>query len=240
MKAQERHQLKQNEFAEAAARLAEAARRNSRRLVVGLIAGAVLVAAVGGVFYWRSRTNNQAGARLAVALATAEAQIAPAPSVPGAAQAAGTYPTIEARSRAALQAFEEVARDYPSTPAGIAARYHAAGHMLALGQAVEAEARFRELAGDSDAGLYATMSRMGIAEALLAQNKYDEAIGILTELAAEREAAVPVDGVLMQLGRAQSRAGRPAEARAAFQRVLDEFPDSVYRADAQQELASLG
>ena len=50
---------------------------------------------------------------------------------------------------------------------------------------------------------------------------------------------LPGDGLLMQLGRASERAGRTDEARAAFQRVIDEFPESSYVMTAQQEIAAL-
>ncbi len=43
----------------------------------------------------------------------------------------------------------------------------------------------------------------------------------------------------MQLGRASQRAGRTAEARAAFQRVVDEFPESGFLQAAQQQIAAL-
>ncbi len=47
---------------------------------------------------------------------------------------------------------------------------------------------------------------------------------------------LPVDGVLMQLGRACALAGRKEEAARAFTRVTEEFPQSIYFADAKREL----
>ena len=35
------------------------------------------------------------------------------------------------------------------------------------------------------------------------------------------------------------KAGKPQDARAAFKRVVDEFPQSSYSADARQQLALL-
>ena len=40
----------------------------------------------------------------------------------------------------------------------------------------------------------------------------------------------------MQLGRACARAGRKEEAVRAFTRVAEEFPPSLYMADAKREL----
>jgi outer membrane protein assembly factor BamD (BamD/ComL family) len=43
----------------------------------------------------------------------------------------------------------------------------------------------------------------------------------------------------MELARTCVKAGKKEEARAAFKRVVDEFPESVYLADARQQLATL-
>ena len=121
MKAEERHHLKQNEFAVTAAKVAGTMAANRDRFVMGGIALVVVVALVGGYFYWNKRTNDQASGMLGRAMATAQAQVVPAPTLPGATQPAGTYPTEQARDEAAIKAFQEVATAYPSTPAGIAA-----------------------------------------------------------------------------------------------------------------------
>ena len=49
---------------------------------------------------------------------------------------------------------------------------------------------------------------------------------------------LPVDGVLMELARACLKAGKTQDARAAFKRVVDEFPESSYVAEARQQLAT--
>ena len=57
--------------------------------------------------------------------------------------------------------------------------------------------------------------------------------------ATEPVAELPVAGVLLELGRAYHLAGRPGGAQAAFQRVMDEFPTSLYFTDAQRKLQAL-
>ncbi len=84
------------------------------------------------------------------------------------------------------------------------------------------------------------MARLGRAESLRYQGKYDDAIKALTDLAAERDGMLPVDGVLMQLAQTCLKAGKTQEARAAFKRVVDEFPDSNYVAEARQQLTNIG
>jgi outer membrane protein assembly factor BamD (BamD/ComL family) len=43
----------------------------------------------------------------------------------------------------------------------------------------------------------------------------------------------------MQLGRAYALAGRKAEALQTFSRIVDEFPQSLYAADARREADAL-
>jgi TolA-binding protein len=239
MKARERHHLKQNEFAATTVRLASAVMDNRSRLVAGLVVVAVAGAAIGGYAYWRKQRNDAAGAMLGDAIAIEQAQIIPASTLPGATQAAGTYPNEQARSEAALTAFREVEAAHPGMEAATAARYHAAGVLMAMRRYDEAEAAYREVASASDASLYAAVGKLGLAESLARQQKYDDAIAALTELAGDRDGALPVDGVLMQLAEVYVKAGRRDEARATFQRVIDEFAASPYVAEARQRVTAM-
>lgn len=234
MKAQQRHQLKQNQFAVATGRATTYVVDNRDRVVIGLIAAAVLVAAVGGYFYWTRRSDDRANAAFGSAMAIAQAQIAPAPTVPGATQAAGTYPTEPARAEAAIAAFRKAIDDYPSTTAAHGARYHIGSLLLSMGRFPEAEAAFRDAIDKGGSTVYAAVAQMGLAESLIGQAKYDEGIRILNDLVGNRDGALPIDGVLMRLGRASQMAGRAEDARAAFRRVIDEFPESRYAAEARQ------
>lgn len=239
MKAQERHHLKQNEFAVTTARVAETLAANRNRVMVIALAVIAIVIVVGGYLFWQKRTNDQASGMLGTATAIAQAQVVPAPTLPGATQAPGTYSTEQLRDEAALQAFQQVAATYPSTPSGIAATYHVATSLMALGRLAEAEQAFRDVTSRGGSSIYAAMAKMGLVSALVGQNKYDDAIKTLTDLSADRDGALPIDGVLMEMARVYVKAGKPQEARASFKRVVDEFPQSSYAGDARQQLAQL-
>jgi hypothetical protein len=239
MKAQERHHLKQNEVARTTARVVESFAENRDRYLTIAVIVLLVVAVGGGYMYWRNRTNDKAGAMLGVAMAIGQSQIVPAPTVPGATQAPNTYPTERARQEAALKAFQEVAATYPSTDAGLAAQYHAGGVLLSLGRMPEAEKAFADVVARAGASVYGPVAKLGRAESLIGQTKYDDAIKTLTDLSGDRDGALPVDGVLMELARACIKAGKKEEARAAFKRVVDEFPQSPYGPDARQQLSML-
>lgn len=155
-------------------------------------------------------------------------------------QPLGTYPTIEAKLAAALPKLIEAADAYPGTQPGITARYRAAAALAALGRHEEAANQYRQVIDRDQGGIYGRMGTLGLADVQIARGAYDEAIVLLEQSSgAGAEADLPVDGVLMRLGHAYGLAGRSSEAQATFQRVMDEFPASLYVADAERELQAL-
>lgn len=240
MKTRERHHLKQNEFAATMGRLTTMAREQRDRMLVLAILVVAVIAIAGAYTYFTKHKRDQAGAAFAGAMAVYEAQIAPAPTVPGAKQPAGTFPTVKARQEAALQAFQQVAAAYGSTTEGLAASYQVAGIFVALDRLAEAEKAYQDVIGRAPGGsIYGAMARMGLAETLVAEGQYDRAIKEYTDLSGQRDSVIPVDGVLMQLARTYVKAGKPQDARAAFKRIVDEFPESNYGAEARQEMTAI-
>jgi TolA-binding protein len=240
MKTKERHHLKQNEFAATVGRLTTVARERRDRITLIVIVAVVVVAIAIGYTLFTKRKRDQAGAAFASAMAVFESQIAPAPTVPGAKQPAGTFPTAKAREEAALAAFQQVAAAYGSTTEGLAAAYQAAGILVSLDRLADAEKAYQDVIGRAPSGsLYGAMARMGLAETLVAERQFDRAIKEYTDLSGQRDSAIPVDGVLMQLARTYVKAGKPQDARAAFKRVVDEFPESNYVSEARQEMTAI-
>lgn len=240
MKAQERHHLKTNEFVTTVAGATAWYRERQSSVVGALVALVVVVAAAGGYAWWTSSTQERAGALLGVAMTIYQAPVIPPSNVPGATQQPGSYPSEQARYEAALKAFEDVATQYPSSEAGLAARYHAAETLVSLGRSADAQKAYEDVAGRAGTSIYGPMAELGLANALLAAGQGDAAIKRLEALAANRDGALPVDGVLMQLAGAYQKLGKKAEAKTTFKRVVDEFPDSPYVQTARQQMALLG
>jgi TolA-binding protein len=241
MKSSERHKLKENEFARSVARAREALETRGRDITTTVVLIVAALVLVGGYSWWRQSRDGNANAMLAESLAIYEAQVippaAPAPGSPVPVQQPGTFETELAKLEAALPKFVETANRYPNTKAGIAARYHAAGVLAVLGRFAEAEQRYQEVLDKASRGsIYGRTARLGQAEAQVAQGKFDNAITTYRELSTDSNAQLPVDGILMQLGRACAKAGKKDDAVRAFNRVVEEFPQSVYVADARREM----
>ncbi len=206
-------------------------------IVAGVI-GLVLVAAL-GYWAWTTRSENRAQALLGDAIVVMQAPVEEAK--PGAPPGATGYPTVQARAEAALAKFAEVYNAYPSTDAGVAARYYAASALAMLGRHEEAAARFQETveqAGENS--FYGRMARLGVIEANAQAKKYDEAITAAQALVNNTgDDTIPRDALLMELGRVQVAAGRKTEAKQTLDKVIADFPDSPYIEEAKRMIAEL-
>jgi TolA-binding protein len=244
MKAVERHRLKENEFAQSVARAREAMAQRRREVITIASIAIVVVLVAGGYFAWRTNRNAKATNLLASALAVAEAPVVvpppPAPGSPPPVQQPGTFRTERERLEAALPRLQRAADAYPNTDAGITARFRLAGSLAEVGRYAEAEQRYQEvIARAGTRSIYSRTARLGVGDAQMAQGKYDAAIATFKQLATDTQSQLPLDGVLMQLGRAAMQAGKKDEAARAFTRVVDEFPQSLYTPEAKEKIAEL-
>jgi TolA-binding protein len=244
VKAKDRHKLKENDFAQTVERARELVAGRQRE--VTLLATLVVVAlvAIGAYFAWQTNRSGKATTLLAQALVLAEAPVVtpppPAPGSPPPVQQPGTFRTEKERAEAALPKLMEAADAYPTSKAGITARYRAAGMLAELGRYGEAEQRYREVIDKAGrTSLYGRTARLGLGEVLAAEGKTDDAIAAFRELSTETDSQLPVDGVLMQLGRAAMQGGKTDDATRAFTRVVDEFPQSLYVSEAKEKLQQL-
>ncbi|RPI52044.1 MAG: hypothetical protein EHM55_17465, partial [Acidobacteria bacterium] len=160
---------------------------------------------------------------------------------PGAKPQAGSYPTVQARAEAALTKFTEVFNAYPSSSAGIAARYYAAGALAMLGRHTEAATRYQEVVDRAGANsFYGRMAQLGVVEANAQAKQFDQAINAAQALVNNTaDETMPRDALLMELGRVQAAAGKKAEAKQTLDKVIADFPESPYIEEAKKMLAEL-
>lgn len=238
MKRAERHHLKENELAHLARTAQQVVgERRSQATTIVLVAG-VILAGVIGYFAWRSSVQGRAHALLAEALTIETARVGP-PAAPGTPSQGLVFPTERDRHQAALAKFKAVADQYPSTDAGLFARYREATTQMALGNAKEAVDLYQQVIDRAGNHIYGQMARLGQAQAQARAGQFDPAINTFKELSQNKDGALPVDGILMQLGQTYLEAGKPTEAQQTFNRLVEEFPQSPFSTDARRELDAL-
>ncbi len=249
MKRTERQHLKENELAHTLAWAAEFVESSKQQLMT--LAAAVIVIALvgGGIYAYRTRTDSRGQDLLADAMTTLNARVIPATpasaTTPGELPAAagmgalGTYSTQEAKLSAALPKLKAAADAYPDSPAGITARYHYAGTLAALGKRQEAIQAFDDVAARAGDTIYGRMAALGKADTQAKAGELDQAIATWKSLVARKDASIPEDALLMELGRAYQSKGNIEEARKTFTQIVEQHPTSPYVAEARAELESL-
>jgi predicted negative regulator of RcsB-dependent stress response len=239
MKRTERHRLKDNELARAAANARRLAEEQRRPLAVVGVVIVVVLAVVIGYVAWTGRVSARAHSLLAEALIVDGARVGP-PAGPGSSGPSGpSFETARAKHQAALTKFKVVADEYPSSDAGIFARYRQATTYMALGEPASAATAYQQVIDRAGDSLHGQMARLGLAEAQAQTGQYDQAIATFKMLAERKDVQVPVDGVLIRLGRAYLDAGKPGDAEQTFNKLVQEFPDSPFSSDARRELDQL-
>ena len=248
MKTKHRRELKQNDVVQMVAAARTFLEENGRQLTWAVVAIIVVGVAVAGLLAYRTREQARGTELLAQATVVLNTAVVPvnAETKPGDAPAAagigakGTFSTETRKLNTAVPKLRAAADAYPDTAAGIQARYHLAASLAALGQQKEAITQFDEVvrrAGNDS--LYGRMAQLGKAEAQFASGETDAAIATWKELAAKKDANLPEDAILMQLGRAYQAKGNTADAKKTFTDIVDNHPDSPYVAEARKELDSL-
>ena len=108
-----------------------------------------------------------------------------------------------------------------------------------VGNPAEAAKAYQQVIAQAGGSLYGQTGRLGLAEAQTRSGQYDQAIATFKDLSQRKDGTLPVDAILMQLGRAYRDAGKAADAQQTFSRILQEFPESSFASEAKRELDSL-
>jgi len=238
MKRAERHHLKDNELrnlALSAKETFEAKKKETTTTI--LVVGAVALVAI-GYFAWRESVQGRAHALLAEAVAVQDARIGPPPA-PGQPEQGLRFATERERAQSALTKFKAAADAYPSTDAGLFARYQEGATQMTLGNPSGAIAAYQQVIDKGGNAIYAQMARLGLAEAQARSGQFDLAIRTFQDMSQRKDGPLPVDGILMQLAKTYLEAGKRSEAQQTFTRLVDEYPDSPFTSDARRELDSL-
>ena len=209
-----------------------------REITTTILVVAVIGLVAAGWWAWRQHTQDKAHAMLADAMIVQETRVGPPAEATGGAGGA-SFPTERDRAQAAVLKYKAAADAYPSTDAGLFARYQEASLQVSLGNTADAIKAYQAVVDRAGDGLYGQMSKLGLAEAYARSNQYENAITTYKELSQRKDGQLPIDGILIELGRAYRDSGKTADAQQTFDRLVQEFPDSPFAQDAKRELDAI-
>jgi tetratricopeptide (TPR) repeat protein len=183
-----------------------------------------------GFFAFRGWREKQAGRELSAALEILETPLAADPAAVGAPR---TFPTAAAREQEAMKHLRSASKK-GSTSAGRAAQVILAARGDGRAPSTDTLAR---AARDEQAEV-AAAAEIDAARLLAAQGKTTEAIDRLKRAIESPKSAAPKDALLFVLAETYEKSGSAADARATYQRLVNDYPNSPYRTDARQKIGS--
>ena len=222
-----RRDMKRNELVETVGKTVGFVSEHKKGVTEAVAVVAGLAVILAGIFAYRAWTERSAGRNLSRALG-----VLATPLKTEEPSAAKTYATAAER-QAEADRFLRKAAAHGSTGAGRAASVILAAS--GSGKPAEAIETFEKVArkGASEA---AAAAEIDAAKMLASQGKAAEAIDRLKRAIESSSTAAPKDALLYTLAQIYEASGSPSDARATYQRLLTDYPDSPYRADARQKV----
>jgi tetratricopeptide (TPR) repeat protein len=233
LKRELKEQIKQDEFATGLERAAAWAGAHREELRIGGGVAVVLLAAVGALAYFRNERAREAERAFQDALASYTAPVA-AELAAGTERPSGqVFGSGEDRYKTAAAAFEGVVRRYGSSSVALRAEYYAALSRMELKQYAEAEKALKDVQAKGGGGLEPELARLALADLYRRSGQTDKAVEAYRALATSSNPSLPRDYALLRLAGTLEEAKRFGEARAAYRELLEQFPASVYAAEAR-------
>ena len=240
MRAQTRHQLKQDAFSRVTIATAEKTAHwtveHRSTLLIAVIAVALLVAAgLGGWFYLNSQ-DEKASFDLAQAVRTTEIPLRAAgspaqPDVP-------SFTSAKERAEAAHKQFQAIADKYPHTRTADMARYFVGVTAADAGDNVTAERDLKQVVS-SGSGELASLAKLALASLYGNTNRTKEAVALYQELMKKPTRSVSKVTAQLELADLYAASNQPLDAKRTYEEVKKENPTGEAAQLATQKLAEL-
>ncbi len=240
MRAETRHQLKQDAFSRvtigAAEKTAHWSVEHRNTLAVAAIAAVVIVAAVAGGWYYLSAQNEKASLDMTQAVRTLEAQLRPAgaPAQPG----VPSFTSAKERAEAAKKQFQAIVDKYSHTHSADMARYFLGVTSSTEGDNSSAESNFKTVASTGNKEL-ASIAKLALATLYGNTNRTKDAAALYQELMNKPTTSVSKVTAQLQLAELYQSSNQPLDAKRLYEQIKKDNPSTEAGQLATQKLAEL-
>lgn len=240
MRAQTRHQLKQDAFSrvtyDAAEKTAHWTVEHRNTLVTAIIVLAVIVAIGGGGWYYQSQQNEKASFDFSEATRILEAQLRPAgtpaqPDVP-------SFTSAKERADAAGKQFQAIIDKYPHTHTAEMALYFLGVTSASTGDNSSAEQSFKSVASSGGKEL-ASLANFALAGLYAGTSRTKDAIAIYQNLMNHPTTAVSKVTAELQLASLYQSNNQPLDAKRLYEQIKKDNPSTEAGQIATQKLGEL-
>ena len=240
MRAETRHQLKQDAFSRvtigAAEKTAHWSVEHRKTLLVVTVVAAVIVAAVGGGWYYLSTQDEKASFELSQAVRTLDTPLRPAgtpaqPDFP-------SFASAKERSEAARKQFQTIADKYPHTRTADMARYFLGVTSASAGDNAATESSFKAVASTGNKEL-ASVAKLALAALYGNTNRTKDGVALYQELINHPTASVSKATAELQLAELYQTSNQPLDAKRLYEQIKKENPGPEALQIATQKLAEI-
>jgi predicted negative regulator of RcsB-dependent stress response len=240
VRAQTRHQLKQDAFSRvtigAAEKTAHWSVEHRNTLVIAVVILLVIAAAGVGGWYYLSAQNEKASLDMTLAIRTLEAQIRPAgsPAQPG----VPSFTSSRERAEAARKQFQTIIDKYPHTHSADVSRYFLGVTSATEGDNAAAENDFKAVASGGDKEL-ASIAKLALATLYVNTNRSKDAVTLYQELINKPTVSVSKVTAQLQLAELYKTSNQPLDAKRLYEQIKKDNPTTEAGQMATQKLAEL-
>ena len=240
MRAETRHQLKQDAFSRvtigAAERTADWTVEHRTTLIVAVIVAVLVIGGVLGGLYYLNAQDEKASLDFAVAVRTLDTQLRPAgtpeqPDFP-------TFTSAKERAEAAQKKFQAIVNNYPHTSTADMAHYFLGVTAKTLSDNAAAEKNFKEVASHGNREV-AAVAKDALASLYGETNRTKEAVAIYQELMNKPTNSVSKVTAQLQLAELYQNSNQPLDAKRIYEQIKKDNAGNEAGQIATQKLAEL-
>jgi TolA-binding protein len=240
VRAEARHQLKEDRFSkatlEAAGKTVDWTQEHQGKLLAAAAALVIIAAIAYGGWYYLNVQDEKASFEMTAAVRTFEMPLRP----PGTPEQPG-YPTFQSsteRATAARKQFQQIADKYSATKTGKMARYFIGLTSAQLGDYSAAEHNLQEAANSSNTDL-ASLGKFALASVYAAQKKDSQAIDLYKQVIDKPTILVSKTAAQVELAGFYESLQKPDEAKKIYEQIQKENPGTEAASLAQRRVTGL-
>lgn len=240
MRAETRHQLKQDRFTRTTIQVAEQtvhwSVEHQGKLIAAAIVLVVVVLAALGSWYYLEKQNETASADFGKAVSVLDTPVRPAgmpaqPDFP-------SFASANERATEARKQFQAVIDKYPHTHAADFSHYLLGTTAASVGDNATAERELKTVAGYHDEDL-SSLAKVALASVYRNEGKTRDALGLYNQLVDKPTRAVSKPSAEIALADLYQALGQTAEAKKVYEQLKKETPTGPAAQIATEKLQAL-
>ncbi len=240
MRAETRHQLKQDKFSRTTFQVAEQTVHwtveHKNKLIVGAIVLVVVAAALAGGWYYLDQQDDKASVDFGKAVQTLDVPIRPAgmPAQPD----EPSFASFQERVTEAHKEFQAVVDKYPHTRSADFSRYFLGVTSSSMGDNAAAETELKAVADGHSSNLSA-LAKLALASVYRNTNRTQDAVALYKQLIDKPTDTVGKAAAEVQLAETYQAAGMNADAKKQYEQIQKEDAKSPAAQLAGEKLQQL-